>query len=227
MEKTSRVCFPQPRVTASFLLAAALAMAGCQSEDSKGGNSASPTSEKWSCGKVLSAQVEEAVRRVADIPASVKVNRYGHPKDAADGLIANHDAGTLGKADNLGFCSFYRETVEAIPSVEVKFSLVEDIPEKSDDSIGEYYRLGKAAVATTKKGVLYFECSSKKFSMGDGAAVLVRGESRTNDEVTESEAAAREDNLRIVYESSRALSDLLGCKSNAGLPSSFSMPPEV
>lgn len=87
--------------------------------------------------------------------------------------------------------------------------------------------MGKVARATTKKGLLYFECSSSKFSLGAGATVLVRGESRTSDEVTEAEDAAQEDNLRIVYESSRAFSELLGCKTNAGLPDSFTMPPKV
>ena len=87
--------------------------------------------------------------------------------------------------------------------------------------------MGKSALGGVGVGVLYFECSSKKFSLGAGATVLVRGEVRSRYQTSEPEDAAREDNLRIIYESSRALSDLLDCQSNAGLPVSFSMPPEV
>ncbi|KOU55240.1 hypothetical protein ADK57_45150 [Streptomyces sp. MMG1533] len=111
--------------------------------------------------------------------------------------------------------------------MQVEFSLVQEVSERAEGTIGKDYRMGKLARASTKLGVLYFECSSKRFSLGAGATVLVRGESRTNDEVTETEEAAQEDNLRIIYESSRAFSDLLKCKSHAGLPADFKMPPEL
>ncbi|MFF2212842.1 hypothetical protein [Streptomyces antibioticus] len=173
--------------------------------------------------------MESAVRRVAGVPDSVKIRRYGHPEDSADELIANVDAGTPDEAKRLDFCRFYRESVEVIPSVEVRFSVVREVPASSSgaDALGKSYRMAKGAVATTKLGVLYFECFSKKLSRGEGAKVLVRGESRTNDEVAESEAAAYQDNLRIVHASSRAFAELLGCEANAGLPATFSMPPEV
>jgi hypothetical protein len=227
MVKTSTAHFPRLRVMAPVLISVALAATGCQGEDSKNRNSASPSAEKWSCEKILGPQGEVAVRRVADIPNSVKIRFSGHPEDTAGDFVAKYDAGVADEAEDLDFCRIYRESAEVLPSVEVRFSLVQEIPESSDDSIGAEYRMGKVARATTKKGVLYFECSSAKFSLGAGATVLVRGESRTIDEVTESENAAQEDNLRIVYASSRAFSELLGCKSNAGLPDSFTMPPQA
>ncbi|MEU3276814.1 hypothetical protein [Streptomyces antibioticus] len=172
--------------------------------------------------------MESAVRRVAGVPDSVEVNRYGHPGDSADELIANVDAGTPDEAKRLDFCRFHRESVEVMPSVEVRFSVVREVPASGGaDALGKSYRMAKGAVATIKLGVLYFECFSKKLSRGDGAKVLVRGESRTNDEVAESEAAAYQDNLRIVHASSRAFAELLGCEANAGIPATFSMPPEV
>ncbi len=87
--------------------------------------------------------------------------------------------------------------------------------------------MAKTALAGVKVSVLYFECSSKKFSLGAGATVLIRGEFRATLEPSEREDAARQDTLRVVYESSRILSGLLNCKSNAGLPATFTMPPEV
>ncbi|MEU0111574.1 hypothetical protein ABZ313_40385 [Streptomyces sp. NPDC006251] len=204
-----------------------LAVAACHGGESNDGNSASTTSDKGLCENVLSAQGEEAVRRVAGIPDSVKMRFSGHAKDSADELVSHYDSGAPGEAHNLDFCRVYRGSSEVMPSVQVEFSLVQEVEKREESAIGKDYRMGVLARASTKLGVLYFECSSKRFNSGAGATVLVRGESRSNDEVSESEKAAQEDNLRIIYESSRAFSDLLDCKSNAGLPADFKMPPEL
>ncbi|MEU9571760.1 hypothetical protein AB0D62_18080 [Streptomyces massasporeus] len=204
-----------------------LAVTGCHGGESNDGNSASPTSGKGFCENVLSAQGEEAVRRVAGIPNSVEMRFSGHSKDSADELVSNYDSGAPGKAKNLDFCRVYRESSEVMPSIQVEFSLVQEVEQREESTIGKDYRMGVLARASGKLGVLYFECSSKRFDSGAGATVLVRGESRSNDHVAESEKAAREDNLRIIYESSRAFSDLLDCKANAGLPDDFKIPPEL
>ncbi|MGW1322067.1 hypothetical protein ACWD64_06045 [Streptomyces antibioticus] len=206
----------------AVLLAAFLLVTACQ------GDKGSAAPEKGACDTVLGEDVESAVRRVAGVPDSVEITRYGHPEDSADELIANVDAGTPDEAKRLDFCRFYRESVEAVPSVEVSFSVVREVPaSRGADALGKRYRMAKGAVAATRLGVLYFECFSKELSRGDGAKVLVRGQSRTNDEVAESDAAAYQDNLRIVHASSRAFAELLGCEANAGIPATFSMPPEV
>ncbi|MET9056708.1 hypothetical protein ABZX99_02660 [Streptomyces antibioticus] len=208
-----------------MLVVAFLLVTGCQGDKGSAGEGAA---EKGICYTALGKDVESAVRRVAGIPNSVKITRYGHPQDSADELIANVDAGTPDEAKRLDFCRFYRESVVAVPPVEVSFSVVREVPaSRGADALGKSYRMAKGAVATTKLGVLYFECFSKKLSRGEGAKVLVRGASRTNDEVAESEAAAYQDNLRIVHASSRAFAELLGCEANAGIPATFSMSPEV
>ncbi|MFE8011437.1 hypothetical protein ACFU3O_01695 [Streptomyces antibioticus] len=209
-----------------MLVAAFLLVTGCQGDKGSAGEGAA---EKGICYTALGKDVESAVRRVAGIPDSVRITRYGHPQDSADELIANIDAGTPDEAKRLDFCRFYRESVEVTPSVEVSFWVVPEVPASSSgaDALGKSYRMAKGAVATTKLGVLYFECFSKKLSRGEGAKVLVRGASRTNDEVAESDAAAYEDNLRIIHASSRVYAELLGCEANAGIPATFSMPPEV
>jgi hypothetical protein len=176
---------------------------------------------------VLSTQGKQAVRRVADIPASQSISFYGDPQDAADKLVAQYAAGAAGDFDEVSFCRIHQGSAVVIPEVEVKFSLTQKLPESSKQSILDDYRMGKSASAGAKVGLLYFECSSKRFALGAGATVLVMGASRVSGEVTEPEDKAQQDNLRIIYESSRTLSGLLGCKSNAGLPSSFTMPPEV
>ncbi|MFI5677774.1 hypothetical protein [Streptomyces cellulosae] len=211
----------------SFLLAAAFAMVSCQAEVPKSGSAASPSSAEGTCEGILDAQVKAAMKRIADIPQSVKVTYLGNPQRTADHLVAQHDVGSASEWDDTNFCGVHTGST-GLESVRVSFSLPEEPHETGHAaSIFKEYKMAKAALAGVKVGVLYFECSSKKFAMGAGATVLIRGEVRSRYETSEPEEAAREDTLRIVYESSRALSDLLGCKSNAGLPSSFSMPPEV
>jgi hypothetical protein len=167
------------------------------------------------------------MKRISDIPASTKATILGDPQRAADGLVAQHDTGTVSEWDDEYFCSAHRGSA-GLDSARVEFSLAEEPPEAGQvASIFKEYRMAKSALAGIKVGVLYFECSSKKFSSGTGATVLVRGEVRSRYETSEPEDAAREDTLRIVYESSRILSGLLDCKSNAGLPNSFTMPPEI
>jgi hypothetical protein len=204
-----------------------LALAACHGGESNDGNSESPTSAKRSCENFLSAQGREAVRRVAGIPDSVKMRFSGHSNESADEVVSNYDSGAPGEANNLDFCRIYRESSEVMPSVQVEFSLVQEVEKREEGTIGKDYRMGVLARASAKLGVLYFECSSTRFKSGAGATVLLRGESRSNDDVSESEKVAPEDNLRIIYESSRAFSGLLECKSNAGLPADFKMPPEL
>ncbi|MFE9626876.1 hypothetical protein [Streptomyces sp. NPDC006527] len=228
MEKTSLARFPRLKLQiAPVLTAAFLAISACQAGGEGGEASPIPSPGEWSCDKILGVQAEQAVRRVSGIPDSIKISRSGDPKDAADELVANYDAGTPDSADRLDFCRFYRGSEVVIPAVEVRFSLTRKVEALSKNSIVDEYRMGRSARANDRLGILYFECTSDRFYLGGGATVLVRGESRVNPEPAASGVTAREDNLRIIYESSRAFSDLLGCKSNAGLPASFTMPPEV
>lgn len=227
MGRISVAYFPRPRVAASLLVAASFMVSGCQGGGSKGDNSASPSPGKWSCAKIVSARTEDAVRRTAGIHDSVGIRFHGDPADVAGELIAKVDAGTPAEADHLEFCSIYRESGEVIPAVRVRFSVEEKVESLGKSPIVREFRMGKSARAGDRLGILYFECSSAKFALGAGGTVLVRGESRVSFEPSETGAAAQEDNLRIVYEYSRAFADLLGCKSNAGLPATFTMPPKA
>ncbi|MDN3265546.1 hypothetical protein QWJ26_38235 [Streptomyces sp. CSDS2] len=82
--------------------------------------------------------------------------------------------------------------------------------------------MGKAALVGPKTASLYFDCSSAKFG---GTTQLLRGEIRATYEDTEPPAAARKDHLRVLHDSSRALSDLLGCEGGSGITGEFVMPP--
>lgn len=227
MERTSVVCFPKLRVMASVSIAAVLMTSGCQDGKPKSEGAASPSSAEMTCAKLLSAQTKAAMKRISDIPESVKTTFLGDPQGAADGLVAKYDSGTASEWDYENFCGAHKGSA-GLESVKVRFSLAQELPEKGEvASIFKEYRMGKAALAGIKVGVLYFECSSEKFASGAGATVLVRGEVRSRYETSESEDAAREDTLRIVYESSHTFSDMLECKSNAGLPADFKMPPEL
>ncbi|MBO7937212.1 hypothetical protein JTP77_014930 [Streptomyces sp. S9] len=212
---------------AALSVAAALMTSGCQGGDVRGGaGGASPSSEKATCTKVLSAPARAAMERIAGIAAPAKATYLGDPQGAADGLVAQYDAATASEYDYEEFCGVHRGEA-GVPAARVRFSLAEEAPEGEAARIFKRYRMGKAALAGVKVSVLYFECSSTTFSLGAGATVLVRGEFRATNEPSESEDAAREDTLRVVYEASSALSGLLDCESHAGLPSSFTMPAEV
>lgn len=237
MGKISVVRFPTSRIyapemikslkIAPVLIAAVLVMTGCQDGESKGGSSASQSPAALSCDKVLSTQAKEAMKRVAGISASTEAVFIGDVQRTADELVGQYDAGVNDPNADIDFCGAHRGS-SGLASAFVRFSLPQEVPEEGKvASIFKEYSMGKAALAAAKVGVLYFECSSEKFGGGAGTAVLVRGEVRSSYEATESEAAAREDNLRIVYESSRALSGQLQCKSNSGLSADFKMPTEL
>ncbi|WP_159053166.1 hypothetical protein [Streptomyces regalis] len=216
-----------PRAIAAVSIAAIFLTVGCQGGESNDGRSVKPSAAEVTCDKIMSAQAKAAMKRIADIPDSAKVAYLGNPQGAADDLVALYDTGTASEWDEVDFCGAHKGS-EGLGSVQVRFALADKLPEEGNvASIFKKYSMAKAALAGVKVGVLYFECSSKNFASGAGATVLVRGEVRSRYETSEPEEAAREDALRIVYESSRAVADLLACKSNAGLPGSFTMPPEV
>ncbi|MGW2380755.1 hypothetical protein [Streptomyces sp. YU58] len=212
---------------ATVLIAVTLTMTGCSEGESKGGNSSSQGGTDEPCDKVLNTQTKEAMKRIADIPESTETKFIGDLRRTADELVAQHDSGTNNPNHDIEFCGAHRGS-SGLPSVFVRFSLPEELPEQGRvASIYKEYEMGKMALGGIKVGVLYFECSNGKFAADSRTTVLLRGEVRSRYDVTESEDAARKDNLHIVYESSRALSNLLDCNSNSGLTGSFKMPPEV
>jgi hypothetical protein len=225
MERASVVCFRRPSralprvkslAMAPLLLAVALVATGCQDEGTKAQHAA-----KASCDKLLSTRAKAAMLRVAGIPASAETEFLGDPQRTVDQLAEQY---LKGKADSQDFtlCGAYKRS-SGLDSVRVQFSLAHELPEKGKSaSFFKEYRMGKAALAGTKVAVLYFECTSAQFS---GTNQLVRGEVRSRYEVDEPSTAAREDNLRIVHDSSRALSGLLKCKAGSGVTDSFKMPP--
>ncbi|MFE8011438.1 hypothetical protein ACFU3O_01700 [Streptomyces antibioticus] len=81
-------------------VAAVLTTTGCQGGDVRGGaGGASPSSEKATCTKVLSAPARAAMERVAGIAAPAKATYLGDPQGAADGLVAQYDAATADEYD--------------------------------------------------------------------------------------------------------------------------------
>ena len=209
------------------LIATALVITGCQGDDSQKSDPTSQSPEKGSCGSILNAQTKEAMNRIGNIPEATASYR-GDPQRTVDWLIGQHMTGKIDPYKDMTFCGAYKGS-SGRDSVMVSFSLAQEAPaEGKAASVFTEYRMGKSALASTKKGVLYFECIGGKFGGESGESVLIRGESQNRySEVTESPDAARKDNLHIVYESSRTLSGMLGCKSNSGLSSSFKMPPEI
>ena len=212
---------------APVLIAVVLTVAGCQGGGSKAADSASQSPASGSCDKSLSSSVKEAMKRVADIPVSAKTSFIGDPQRTAKQVVARYEAGGVGDLADIAFCGAYKGS-SGLDSVMVSYYLPQDSPEKGKAAATfKEYRMGKIALAGIKVGVLYFECTSGKFGGSSDATVLIRGEVRSRYEASESAAAARADNLRILHDSSRTLARLLDCESNSGLSDAFSMPAEA
>lgn len=212
---------------ALVLIAVALTTAGCQGGGSTAADAASPSeAASRSCDKSLSTPVKEAMKRVAGFPVSVKSSFIGDPQRAAEQVVARYEAGGVGDLTSIDFCGAYKGS-SGLDSVMVSYYLPQSTPEKGKVAeIFKEYRMGKTALAV-KVGVLYFECASAKFGGTSGTSVLIRGEVRSRNEASESAAAAREDNLHILHDTSRTLASLLNCKENSGLSDTFSMPSEA
>ncbi|MGW1597056.1 hypothetical protein [Streptomyces sp. NPDC002343] len=205
------------------LLTAMVAVSGCQDGDANSKDPADEDTAGSSCSQVLSAQAKAAMLRLADVPASAKADYVGDPRRTADQLAAQY---LTGRADETGlsFCGAYAGS-SGPASVEVQFSLSRALPRKRAAAADfKEYRMGKAALVGAKTAFLYFDCSSSKF---DGTTQLIRGEVRTTYEDTEPPAVAREDHLRVLHDSSRVLSGLLGCGQGSGITGAFTMPPAV
>lgn len=213
---------------APVLIAVALATAGCQSGGSKAADAASPSgAASGSCDKSLGTPVKAAMKRVADIPVSAKTSFIGDPQRAAEQVVARYEAGGVGDLTGIAFCGVYKGS-SGLDSLTVSYYLPQSTPEKGKDAeTFKEYRMGETALAGVKVGVLYFECTSGKFGGTSGTSVLIRGEVRSRNETSESAAAAREDNLHILHDTSRTLASLLNCKGNSGLSDTFSMPSEA
>lgn len=230
MERISSVlCRLRRRAIPLLFVAVALTVSGCGDEGKNGSGSAGQSVAGESCQNVLSAQGEAAVRRLGGVSESAKISGHGSPRSSVEKLVNRYDAGlTEAQASKrVDFCGYYIGPSVVMPAVQVRFSFEGEMLDLGTDSVVRKYRMAESAYAANRMGSIYFECSSDRFAVGAGATVLVHGESRSLGEPAEAGVAARRDNLRIIYESSRVFSELLGCKSNAGLPSTFMMPPEV
>ena len=213
---------------APVLIAVVLAAAGCQGGGSKAADATSPSeAASGSCDRSLSAPVKAAMKRVADLPVSAKTSFIGDPQRAAEQVVARYEAGGAGDLTGIAFCGAYKGS-SGLDSVMVSYYLPRSTPEKGKvaETFKEY-RMGKTALAGVKVGVLYFECVSGKFGGTSGTSVLIRGEVRSRSEASESAAAAREDNLHILHDTSRTLANLLNCQEDSGLSDTFSMPSEA
>ncbi|MYY00052.1 hypothetical protein GT045_35990 [Streptomyces sp. SID486] len=201
-----------------LLVPLALAVTGCQGGETKGGG---PSAARTTCAGVLDAQTESAVRRLADIHGPAKVEYEGDPALTASQLAAQYLTGKADQKDYF-FCGAYRGSAEH-ESVRINFSLTQELPRASTTgSEFKGYRMGKLARVSSRAGYLYFDCSSVKF---DRTTQLVRAEIDPITGVTEPSDAAREDNLRVLHGSSRALSRLLECEPGTGITGSFTVPP--
>lgn len=78
---------------APVLIAVALTTAGCQGGGSKAADATSPSeAASGSCDKSLSAPVQAAMKRVADLPVSAKTSFIGDRQRAAEQVVARYEA---------------------------------------------------------------------------------------------------------------------------------------
>ncbi|MFE2640925.1 hypothetical protein ACFXKS_25935 [Streptomyces scopuliridis] len=127
------------------------------------------------------------------------------------------------------FCAFSARTREA-GSLEIDFGIY-----RPDDVVGtahaedqHLYRLGKRALAGSRRSNLFFECVSPQMDGSDKQPARVYAYSRLSTvgswEV-EDTRAVREAHLTVLHAAALAVAKELECKNNGGLPEKVILEP--
>lgn len=132
--------------------------------------------------------------------------------------ITEQYPGQVGKAKDYGLCQVYATSGEGL-DLEISYSLSD---EKSAASGGEdpafvKYAIGRKALATVGKAVLYYDCVSAKLPGSAGAPAIIRGELNHRQDPTGNAQEVGERNLTILNSASLALAKNLGCERNGKL----------
>lgn len=194
---------------------ALLGLVGCGGE-SEGSSEKNVTAEAL-CEGNLSA---DAARAVEDISGAKEFQPYGNGKlsDAADDLIADQG---MGETNDRSICRIHTLNSGDSATIRIRFSVDtgDSLSNSGKATSFEEYNLGREALASPQKAVLYVECRSSKFIGGANSPdVLLRGALDDLDQPEGDAEELRRANLTVLHSVALALTKELGCADNAGLP---------
>ncbi|MFG2030373.1 hypothetical protein [Streptomyces sp. NPDC048825] len=202
--------------TAGVLAASMLALAGLTgcgggSEDS---DEKSVAAEEL-CEGNLSTDAARAVENTSGTKEFVPYDN-SEVGDAAEELTIDQG---LGETKNHSVCSIYTPNSGDLAAIRIRFSV------DTGDSLGESghaasfkeYSVGREALASPQKAVLYIECRSSKFMGSENSPVLLRGELLNRDSPKGHAEDLRRANLTVLHSVTLALTKELDCADKAGL----------
>jgi hypothetical protein len=138
---------------------------------------------------------------------------------AAETLKSEFDQAGVSKGTEVELCSVYASASSDLDDVSLEFALDSgeflDSSEHADELTP--YKVGRKALAGSKRASLYFECASPLLGGQAEKAVILRGELSNRDEPTGDTQQLREANLTLLNAAAFALAGRLQCEQRGGL----------
>ncbi|GAB2972612.1 hypothetical protein GCM10023080_040900 [Streptomyces pseudoechinosporeus] len=193
-------------------LAAFVLLVGCGSNDEGSGDE--PVNAASLCEGNLSTKARGAMELIAGTKEFLPLDSSS-AKRAAEDIVDDYLLGSLNKERDV--CRIHAPGTTEIAEITVQFSLDDGrfLSGSGDDPSFKAYGIGRKALASPNKAVLYVECSSAKLS--DTSATLLRGELLNRDSPEGDAEDLRRANLTVLHSVALALTKELGCADNAGL----------
>ncbi|GAA3835379.1 hypothetical protein ACFS5L_36530 [Streptomyces phyllanthi] len=196
------------------LLAVAVLLVGCG-----GGNEDSsdkqPVKAADLCEGNLSAKAGAAVELITGTKEFQPMD-LASVKRGAEEIVSDYQTGST--FEDRDACLIYKSGTSALVDIRVRFSLDDGrfLSTSGDAPSVKTYGMGRKALASPRKAVLYIECSSAK--MSESSPALLRGELLNRDEPEGDAEELRRANLTVLHSVALALTKELGCADDAGLP---------
>lgn len=138
---------------------------------------------------------------------------------AAETLKGEFEQAGVSKGTEIELCSVYASTSSDLDDVSLEFALDGGEFLDSSEHAAELtpYKVGRKALAGSKRASLYFECVSPLLGSRADKAVILRGEISNRDEPTGDTQQLREANLTLLNAAAFALAGELRCEKQGGL----------
>ncbi|MFK4596086.1 hypothetical protein [Streptomyces pristinaespiralis] len=141
------------------------------------------------------------------------------PAGAAETLKSEFEQAGVSKGTEVELCSVYASASSDLDDVSLEFALDGGEHLDSSEHADELtpYKVGRKALAGSKRASLYFECVSPLLGGQAEKAVILRGEISNRDEPTGDMQQLREANLTLLNAAAFALAGELRCEKRGGL----------
>lgn len=200
-----------------LVAAGATACSGNDGTESDAGNR--------NCNGALDSSAAKAVTHLVGSDSFLTSSPNGGAADVAKEIVSEYRNRGINSANDKGLCWIYGSEKD-LSDLTITFSFASEVPQSNKVASSlTPYRMGALALTSSRRAVIYLNCSSTKFeSNGSRQSFAIRGETNNRYEPDGSPAEAGRNNLIVMHSGALALARALGCKNNAGLPDKFVMP---